>query len=116
MFVSISEKNFQNEVIDASTPVIVNFWAPWCGLCHMVEPLLDQVQANSAQGLKLVRVNADENFSLASGYNLKSIPAVLVFNHGKLVHRLDCAGDRSYMLKELQAFLNQIDDELGEPS
>ena len=79
----------------------------------MIDPLLDQLQANSEQVLKLVRVNADENFNLARGYNLKSVPAVLVFNQGELVYRLDCAGDRIYVLSELQTFLKQISGDLS---
>lgn len=108
MLVSIGENNFQQEVLRSSCPVIVSFWAPWCHLCHRVEPLLQQWQATSAPEVKLVRVNADENFRLTRDYNLKSIPAILLFDDGKLVSHHSLQGDRSQIQSVLDQVLRQL--------
>lgn len=89
MVLSVSEKNFGQEVLAAEAPVIVAFWAPWCGLCRRVEPLLTQFQADSHFPLKLVRVNADENLRLANEYRLTTLPTVLLFRQGQLIDRLE---------------------------
>lgn len=85
----VDENNFASEVLNASTPVLVNFWAPWCGLCRLVSPILNRVQAESNQTLKLVSINADENLRLANQYRLTSLPTIIVFYNGQIIYRLD---------------------------
>jgi thioredoxin 1 len=104
MVLSITEKDFSHEVLAAEAPVIVTFWAPWCGLCQRVEPLLSQFQENSCSPVKLVRVNADENLRLASKYRLTTLPTVLLFEQGKVVNRLE--GMQGYI--EVKDALKQL--------
>jgi thioredoxin 1 len=85
----INEQAFTSEVLQSSIPVVVHFWAPWCGLCRMIEPYLHTLANESGAALKLVGVNADENLRLASNYQIRNLPTVLVFQQGKLLKRID---------------------------
>ncbi|QUY42169.1 co-chaperone YbbN [Acaryochloris marina] len=108
MLPAIQTRTFAPEVLQSETAVLVNFWAPWCGVCRWVEPLLIQVQADYDSELKVVAVNADENFAIASQYRLTNIPSLLLFHQGRLVHRMDHFCDRTEALRLLEAALDQI--------
>lgn len=99
----ISEQVFKTEVLDASTPVLVHFWAPWCGICRLIEPSLNQLLNQWGEQLKLVSINADENLKLASGYRITTLPTVLLFQGGQVLHRLDSYQKR----EELRAILEE---------
>ncbi len=86
---SVNERTFTQTVLEASTPVLVDFWAPWCGLCRLIHPLLQEFQSEWMEEVKLVRVNADENLKLANTYKIKSLPTLLYFENGRLVQRLE---------------------------
>lgn len=89
MALIVDEKTFVPEVLDASTPVLVNFWAPWCGLCRLVSPMLNRLHVESEDAIKLVSINADDNLRLANTYRLTSLPTIMVFRHGQVIYRLD---------------------------
>jgi thioredoxin 1 len=76
MALSINERTFKQEVLDSSIPVLVDFGAPWCGLCRVIQ-------------VKLVRINADDNLKLATTYRIKSLPTLLLFEDGQVIQRLD---------------------------
>jgi thioredoxin 1 len=86
---SVNERTFSQEVLDSSTPVLVDFWAPWCGLCRIIHPIIQEFQSDWGEPIKLIRVNADENLKLANTYRLKSLPTLLLFERGQLIHRLE---------------------------
>jgi thioredoxin 1 len=100
----ISELAFKREVLDSETPVLVHFWAPWCSLCRLIEPSLNQLLSDWSGQLRLVSVNADDNLRLASCYRITTLPTVLVFQGGKLVHRLDSYQKR----EELRSALHKV--------
>lgn len=81
MALEITQQNFQQEVLEAKTTVLVDFWAPWCGPCRMQAPILEDF-AKTAAGVKVVKVNVDDNPELAQKYNIMSIPSLLVFKDG----------------------------------
>ncbi|WP_414563212.1 MULTISPECIES: thioredoxin family protein [unclassified Anabaena] len=89
MVLSVSERTFTQEVLESPIPVLVHFEAPWCGLCRIIHPLLLQFNAQCGDQIKLVGVNADDNFKLANAYRLKSLPTLLLVENGIVRQRLE---------------------------
>ncbi|MFH7024663.1 MAG: thioredoxin family protein [Heteroscytonema crispum UTEX LB 1556] len=89
MVLSVSERTFFQEVLESPVPVLVNFEAPWCGLCRIIHPMLLQFQAQCGGEIKLVNVNADNNFKLSTTYKLKSLPTLLLIENGIVRQRLE---------------------------
>ncbi|MBW4618094.1 MAG: thioredoxin family protein [Cyanosarcina radialis HA8281-LM2] len=102
MILSVNEQTFRSEVLESSTPVIVHFSAPWCGLCRLIEPLLKRFQAEWTKEIKLVVINADENFKLANTYRLTTLPTLILFDRGKAIHRLEGFQGRDDLLRALE--------------
>jgi thioredoxin 1 len=102
----VSEQTFTQEVLESPIPVLVNFEAPWCGLCRIIHPLLLQFQAQCGEEIKLVGVNADQNFKLSTTYRLKSLPTLLLIENGIICHRLESFRGREDLrlaLEEIKA-------------
>ena len=89
MVLSVSERTFAQEVLESQIPVLVNFWAPWCRLCRNIQPLLSQFQQDCNEQIKLVEVNADQNFKLSNAYRLTTLPTLILIEEGKVLQRLD---------------------------
>ncbi|MEA4963499.1 Thioredoxin 1 [bioreactor metagenome] len=85
---AVNESTFSQEVLSSDKPVLVDFWAAWCGPCRMVSPIIDQLAGEYAEKVKVVKVNVDENTELASQYDIMSIPSVFLFKDGKKVDGL----------------------------
>ncbi len=83
---NISRENFQNEVMKADRPVLLDFWAPWCGPCRMVVPIIEEI-ANERADIKVGKINVDEQPELASAFGVMSIPTLLVMKNGKVVNQ-----------------------------
>ena len=83
MSTAVTESTFEQEVLSSETPVLVDFWAEWCGPCHAVAPILDKIVEERAGELKLVKVNIDEEQSLAERYGIASIPTMVLFRDGE---------------------------------
>ena len=82
--VTLDENNFDSEVTRSTLPVLVDFWAEWCGPCKMIAPLLDEIAKEKAGSVKIAKVNVDNNQSLSVKYNVRAIPALLFFKDGQL--------------------------------
>ena len=80
---SVTESTFEQEVLQSETPVLVDFWAEWCGPCHAVAPVLDKIAAEREGELKLVKVNIDEEQGIAQRYGIASIPTMVLFKNGE---------------------------------
>ena len=88
MSLKFDEKNFNDEVIKSDLPVLVDFWAEWCGPCHIMSPIIDEVAKEFEGKVKIGKINVDENQVLASQYGIMSIPTILAFKDGKVVSQL----------------------------
>ena len=84
----VDETTFKSEVLDSDIPVLVDFWAPWCGPCQMVTPILEAVADKMGDKLKIVKMNTDENMNTAQNYEIMAIPSLLVFKNGEVVERI----------------------------
>jgi thioredoxin 1 len=103
MVLSVTERTFTQEVLESPTPVLVHFWAPWCGLCKVINPILIQFQAKRGGNVKLVSINADSNFKLANAYRLTSLPTLILFEEGEIVHRLEYFKGRDEIWQALES-------------
>jgi thioredoxin 1 len=100
--VSMAGQTFEKEVLESQSPVLVHFGAPWCGPCRMIEPLLTRFQMELGKRFKLVGINADENLQLSSHYRITTLPTILLFRGGKVIHRLEGLYKRDDLWKELE--------------
>lgn len=98
--ITLTGENFENEIIKSDVPVLVDFWASWCGPCRMLSPVIDEI-AENAEGFKVGKVNVDEQPDLAERYGVMTIPTVIVFKDGKI-------GARSIGVKPKQAILELL--------
>ncbi len=98
--INITDTTFREEVLESELPVLVDFWAPWCGPCRRVAPIVEELAEEYAGRVKVVKLNTDENFEIASTYGIQSIPTLAVFRGGKAVDGVLGAVPKS-VLKEL---------------
>jgi thioredoxin len=101
--VTITEANFESEVTKSAQPVLVDFWAEWCGPCKLIAPLLDEVAREKAGTVKVGKVNVDENQSLSVRYNIKAIPTLLFFKGGELRDQVTGMTSKKDLLNRLDA-------------
>ena len=101
----VTDTNFQAEVIESDVPVLVDFWAPWCGPCRMVAPVVEEIAKERGEALKVVKMNIDENNETAITYNVMSIPTLMVFNHGEVAKTVIGAYPKKRLEAELEPAL-----------
>ena len=101
--IKLDESNFDREVTQDGKPVVVDFWAEWCGPCKMIAPLLDEIAREKADAVKVAKVNVDENQSLSLKYNIRAIPALLFFKNGQLRDQLTGVTSKKDLLNRIEA-------------
>ena len=99
--VTVSDDSFADKVLASQTPVLVDFWAAWCGPCRMVAPVLDEIAEEKAGSLTVAKVDVDANPSTARDFQVVSIPTLILFKDGKPVKRIVGAKGKAALLKEL---------------
>ncbi len=100
----VTDNNFQAEVLEAEKPVLVDFWAPWCGPCRIIAPHLEEL-ADEREDLSIAKLNVDDNPQIAAQYNVMSIPMLLLFKNGQPVHQIIGALPKSRLVQELEPAL-----------
>jgi thioredoxin 1 len=101
----VTTANFADVVLKSSTPVLVDFWAEWCGPCRAVGPILDQIANEHGDKIKIVKLNTDEESAIAIKYGITSIPTLNVFVNGEVVKTIIGAKPKPALLKELEGFI-----------
>jgi thioredoxin 1 len=101
--ITLNESNFDRELTQDDKPMIVDFWAEWCGPCKMIAPLLDEIARERAGTVKIAKVNVDENQSLSFKYNIRAIPALLFFKNGQLRDQVVGVTSKKDLLSRVEA-------------
>jgi len=98
----VNDSNFQSEVLNSDKPVAVDFWAPWCGPCRMVAPVLDEISREMGDKIKFVKLNTDENQNTAAKYQIMAIPSLLIFNKGQEADRMIGFKPKEQMIEKFE--------------
>ena len=102
---AVSDQEWDNEVLQSDTPVLVDFWAEWCGPCRMVGPVVEEIAAEQDGSLKVLKLNVDDNPETARKYRVMSIPTLMVFSGGDEKKRIVGARGKTQLMADIQEFL-----------
>ncbi len=105
MALTLTESNFQTEVLESPIPVLVDFWATWCGPCRMIGPIVEQIATEVAGKAKVGKVDVDSNNGLASAYNVRSIPTLVFIKDGQVVDTIVGATSKDAIMQKLNALI-----------
>jgi thioredoxin 1 len=101
--IEFTDANFDSEVLASSTPVLVDFWAPWCGPCRMIAPLIDEIADEKAGAVKVGKVNVDDNPQTAAKFRIQAIPTILIFKNGEKKDQITGLTSKSDLVAKLDA-------------
>ena len=103
--VTVTDANFEDEVLKSSVPVLLDFWAPWCPPCRMLSPVMDEIASEKIGVAKIAKVNVDENQELARRFKVQSIPLLLFFKDGAVADQMLGAANKKTLVNKLDALL-----------
>nr|AIA21460.1 thioredoxin [Neopyropia fucicola] len=101
----VTDASFKQEVINNNLPVLVDFWAPWCGPCRMVSPVVDEIAEEYESSIKVVKINTDDNPTIAAEYGIRSIPTLMIFKAGERVDTVIGAVPKSTLASTLNKYI-----------
>ncbi|MEX0737087.1 MAG: thioredoxin [Bacteroidota bacterium] len=104
--VEVTDSNFQSEVLNSATPVLVDFWAEWCGPCKMIAPLVEELAKEYTGKLKVGKLDVDSNQQVSMQFGIRSIPTLLIFKQGKVVDQLVGAVPKKMLVEKITKHLN----------
>jgi thioredoxin 1 len=113
---AVTDATFKDEVLDSADPVLVDFWAPWCGPCRMVAPVVEEIAKQFEGEVKVVKLNTDENPNIASQYGIRSIPTLMIFKGGQKVDMVVGAVPKTTLANTLNKLLESDDPQKGSKS
>lgn len=102
---TLTDSTFDEEISGSDAPVLVDFWAEWCGPCKMIAPILEEIASEQGDKLRIAKLNVDENLEIARRFEVMSIPTLILFKDGQPQRRLIGAKGKGQLLQELEAFL-----------
>ena len=105
MEITLTEENFQKEVLESNIPVLVDFWAEWCAPCLMIAPTIEEIAQEYSRRLKVGKLNVDENQNLAAKYGIRSIPTLLIFKEGKVIEQIIGALQKKALKSKIEVIL-----------
>ncbi|MEW6679556.1 MAG: thioredoxin [bacterium] len=108
MAIELTDENFKKEVLEAEIPVVVDFWAPWCGPCRMFAPVIDEVAEEYKEKVKIGKLNVDENRNIAIEYGVMSIPTLKFFNKGQIVNEIIGVVNKDVLKKKLDKLISGV--------
>nr|UNJ15537.1 thioredoxin [Cyanidiaceae sp.] len=103
--IQVTDFSFEKEVVNSEKLVLVDFWAPWCGPCRMIAPVIDELAQEYSEQVKIVKINTDENPSISAEYGIRSIPTLMIFKNGKRVDTVIGAVPKSTLTNALKKYL-----------
>ena len=108
MAIEVTDESFRAEVLEEKLPVLVDFWAPWCGPCRMVAPVIEEISNEYSSRLKVCKVNVDESSASAAEYGIMSIPTLGIFIGGKLVDSVVGALPKQAVIEKIEPYLEEL--------
>ncbi len=105
MSIEVNDQSFKQEVLDAEKPVLVDFWAQWCGPCRMLAPVIDEIASQNKERLKVCKLNVDEASSTASTYGIMSIPTIVLFVKGEVVEKITGAVPKESIMNKVAPYI-----------
>ena len=104
----VAKASFEKEVLKNKSPVLVDFWAPWCGPCRMVGPVLDKISSEYANKLKFAKLNVDDNQEISANYDVRGIPCMIIFKNGNELDRIIGAYPEAELRKKIDLILAKL--------
>ena len=105
-YLNLNADNFEAEVVQSDVPVLVDFWAAWCGPCRIMNPIIDDLAESFSGKAKIAKVNVDEEEALALKFHVMAIPSLIFFNHGEVVERIEGVSDKENLANKLNGLVS----------
>src|SRR5574344_1921482 len=103
--IEVVDSTFNSEVLEASSPVVVDFWAPWCGPCRKLGPVIDEISSEYENRIKFVKINTDENLKIAKEFSISGLPSILIFKDGEAKERLVVLLPKSTIISNIEKYI-----------